>query len=179
MIQISGVVVGLDKVDAMLKGFSLRSMNLIRVFRQKINPSVAKMFERVFDSKGRELGTGVSWVPWRPISAMTQRGRDRPGHGREGPTAILRDTNRLWASLAKLNGPEAVIVYEPLGYSRGTSVPHAKWATGGFISRTVFGRPRRGGPKRVVPRPIAHDPMPKKYTDQWERDIAQHIAENK
>lgn len=178
MISLNGVVVNLPNTERMLKETGIRVADLRRVFRTRIAPSVAELFGRVFATKGAILaGRGVKWVPWQPISPMTRRGRSRPGHGRMGPDAILQDTRRLWASLAKLNGPEAVTVIEPLAFSRGTSVPYARWASGGFISRTVFGRLRKKGPKRVVPRPLSTDSPPAQYLNRWEKDIADFIGD--
>lgn len=150
--------------------------DLSLVFAGPINKSVDTVFRRQFESQGAFGGS-----PWRPLHPVTLKLRQRPGHGRGG---ILRDTNRMWASLTKSGlGPDAIKVVTPHSLERGTSVKYAQWMHTGFKSKYFVvvdkhGLPvpiKRARPKTIPPRPIVPEPMPAEVVSTWEKILVNFL----
>jgi len=130
-----------------------RSLRDFRPAFVVIDKHVTTVFARQFASLGAFGGT--LWAALRP---STIRARASVGRGRGG---ILRDTNRLWASLVKGRGPESVRVIGKDDYRRGTAVPYAQYHQSGTASM-----PQR----QVIP-----DPMPRAVTQVWAKILARYI----
>lgn len=162
-VNVGGAATVLQKLAGAAKDFRT-------VFRARIDPILTRFFGRQFETKGAEGGT-----PWAPLAESTIRGRTRQlaatrtkgvhttskvGRARAGFAAPLRDTLRLWASLAKHTGPEVIKVFEPLMYRRGTSVPYADHA-------------QRAGPGR----PLIPHSMPASYVAEMEAALLAHLEQ--
>jgi hypothetical protein len=143
-----------------------------------INRSVDTYFKRRFDSEGAYGGTR-----WKGHAPATKRARQMRGRGRGG---ILRDRNRLWASLTKSGlGPDAIKRVTDHSLERGTKVPYARPINNGYRSKTFITFDstgaivplRRKHPKRIAARPIipASGP-PNELVQAWERYLAKHIT---
>lgn len=144
-------VQGLVEAQRTTLGIAERVADARPAFRV-LDKHASTVFIRQFASEG--AWGGRSWPRLRPA---TIRARQKPGRGRGG---ILRDTNRLWASLVKV-GPESIRLIEPQRYERGTIVPYA--------FRHQIG-------DRVPVRQIIPDPMPEEVLNTWERILADHFA---
>lgn len=169
-VDVSGA---LAKLSTVLKA----ATDLSPVFGGPINQSVDEAIKKQFDTEGSFSGT-----KWAPLAPVTVKLRGRRGHGRGG---ILRDTNRLWASLTKLGlGPEAIKVVTKNSLVRGSTVPYAQYHQTGYQSRTFVvinkqGDPvalRRKTPRAVPARPPIPDPMPTSVVKSWEEMISRFIA---
>ena len=168
-INTAGAMTVLQQVRHALDDLSL-------VFAGPINKSVDTVFKRQFDSQGAFGGT-----PWRPLHPVTVQLRKRAGHGRGG---ILRDTNRMWASLTKFGlGPDAIKVITPMSLERGTTVPYAGWIHTGFMSKYFVVVDKHGLPvpikraraKKIPARPLVPDPMPAEVVGTWEKVIVNFL----
>jgi phage gpG-like protein len=163
---------------ARLREVMNRTEDLSPVFAGPINKSVNDMFIRVFQSEGSAYG-GKRWAPHAPVTKLL---RKRRGHGRGG---VLRDTNRLWASLTKLGlGPDAVKLVGKQSLTRGTLVTYAEPHQTGYTSRTFVvvdkaGNPvplYRKTPVKIPARPFIPDPMPKQMIVAWEKMITDFVT---
>ncbi len=152
------------------KGFFInlkrRLTDLSPLFDGPIDASVVQFFTRQFASSGK-IG-GYPWAPLRPATIALKRRRGRENMG------ILRDSNRLWASLTKRTGPQVVKNVTSDRYERGTSDPKALPHQTGFTQDTIFGRQRRF-PRTVKPRIIVPDPLPRHLVTAWEKLTVKHI----
>lgn len=157
-------------VDIRPKGFFINLkrlvVNLQPVFEGPIDASVVQFFTRQFASSGR-IG-GEPWAPLRPVTLMLKRRRGRENMG------ILRDSNRLWASLTKRTGPETVMSATDERYERGSSNINALRHQAGYTQTHIFGRLRRH-PREVKPRKIVPDTLPVALTNAWESFVVSHI----
>lgn len=153
MAPVSIRVEGLDGVRIAIEGIRGRVRDATPAFRL-IDKHVTTVFQRQFATEGRFGGK-----PWAQLKRRTVKQRQKPGRGRGG---ILRDTNRLWASLTKGgNVPEGLLVIEPLRYVRGSQVPYA----------AEHQDPRRPG---LAKREIVPDPMPENILNTWQEILARH-----
>ena len=167
------VSVNLGNTLSLLQKLKGKAQDFRSTFRARIDPIVTRFLGRQFETRGAEGQTS-----WAPLSPLTIRNRTRQlaatrtkgvrttskvGRARAGFATPLRDTLRLWASLAKHTGPEVVKVFEPLSYKRGTSVPYAA------VHQTGSRR------KRIPARPIFPDPMPASYVAEFEAAILAHL----
>lgn len=161
------IKVDLKEAERLLNSTLRASMSLQPVFAGSIDKSVSQLFLRRFASEG-------AWGdrPWIRLRPLTLKLRQESGHGRGG---ILRDTNRLWASLVKV-GPESVRVITARTYSRGTAVPYARFHQTGWNQRMIFGR-RRKQTVRVPARPIVPEHIPREMIQSWEKVVARYIEE--
>ncbi len=157
----------LSKIDV----FARKTSDYRPVLQGEVNASVNEFFVNMFAGEG--ANTGAKWAPLAPITVLL---RKRAGHGRGG---ILRDTNRLWASLTKLGlGPEALRAITPTSLERGTLVPYARWINAGYTSKTFVaigadGLPvplRRKVPKLIAPRRLIPEITPG-IVGAWEKFI--------
>lgn len=145
-------VEGFDKVKLDFKKLSKKVADFRPAF-QKIDKHVSLVFRRQFASEGAFGGP-----KWPALAPATIKGRAQSGRGRGG---ILRDTNRLWASLVKI-GPESVRIMRSHYYERGTSVPYAMAHQEGK---------QRGLPKReIIP-----EPLPTSVVNTWEKIILNYV----
>ena len=163
---------------ARLSAVMKQTEDLSPVFAGPINQSLNEMFIKIFATEGAAYG-GKRWAPHAPVTTLL---RKRRGHGRGG---VLRDTNRLWASLTKLgNGPDAVKFVGKQSLVRGTLVTYAEPHQRGFTSRTFVvvgkdGNPvplYRKIPKKIPARPFVPDPMPKQLIGAWEKMITDFVT---
>ena len=160
-VNVLGAQTLFTKLRAGLKDFR-------KAFRDGIDPIVTAFFGKQFETRGSYGGK-----PWAPLSPRTIQGRTRQlkatrtkgvrttskrGRARAGFATPLRDTNRLWASLAKHTGPEVIKHFAPLSYDRGTTVPYAAHA-------------QRAGPGRLV----MPDPPPQFLTTAFESIVLAHL----
>ena len=113
----------------------------------------SRMYRKQFASEGSYLGT-----PWKPLKPKTLKARNRPGGNRGG---ILRDTNRLWASLTKPRAPEGITRFGRTEYQRGTTVPYARF--------------HQQGTKHLPERPLHPDPLPLKIRETFAAMIRRHL----
>ncbi len=118
-----------------------------------IDRYTSRMYRLQFASEGEHLGT-----PWARLTEKTLRARVRPGGNRGG---VLRDTNRLWASLTKPRAPEGVTVMEKHEYMRGSVVPYARF--------------HQEGTDRMPARPLHPDPLPERIQETFVGLILKHI----
>lgn len=162
---------------ARLNAVATAASDLRPVFEGPINQSINEVFTKQFATEG-SFG-GKKWAPQAPVTKLL---RQRRGHGRGG---ILRDENRLWASLTKLGlGPDAVKIVTKGSIIRGTSVPYGKYHQTGYVSKTFvvvnrLGDPvplRRRFPKNIPARPIIPDPMPNNVVRGWEDTLTKFIV---
>lgn len=163
----------LDKLSAAAKA----AVNLKPVLGGPINASIDELMRQQFDSEGAAMGTR-----WAPLAPVTLKLRERRGHGRGG---ILRDTNRLWASLTKLGlGPDALLVVTDASIERGTKLPYAQWQQTGYLSKTFVVLDKAGNAiplkrktfKQIPARPIITEDIPPEFLADWQRMIAEFIA---
>src|SRR5256885_3096208 len=98
-----GATIDLREAFTLLDAKALLSADLTRVFQGPIDARTTRFFERQFETRGSAGGT-----PWPAISPSTQQLRRRSGHGHEGPTVPMRDTNVLWGSYVKSGGPDSI-----------------------------------------------------------------------
>lgn len=144
-----------------------RAEDLTPVLAGPVNESVNRYFVQQFDSEG-----GHGGLRWAKLSPVTLKLRQRRGRGRGG---ILRDTNRLWASLTKLGlGPDAIRIITPRSLERGTSVPYARSHQTGWRGQ-IFGR----GSVTVPARVIIPDPMPRRISQEWVDLIGAYVGRGK
>lgn len=173
------IEVQINVADALtrLGAASTAALNLKPVLGTTINASIDQLFDQQFDSEGAYLGSR-----WAPLAPVTVKLRQRRGHGRGG---ILRDTNRLWASLTKLGqGPDALIILTDTSIERGTKVPYAQWQQTGFLSKTFVVVDKNGNavplrrktPKQIPARPIVTENIPADVLSGWQTAIANFIA---
>lgn len=157
-------------IDIRPKGFFInlkRSLvDLTPFFDGPIDASVVQFFTRQFASSGK-VG-GQPWAPLRPATLALKRRRGRENMG------ILRDSNRLWASLTKRAGPQVVKNVTLDSYERGTSDVKAVFHQEGFTQTHIFGRLRRH-PLTVKPRVIVPDPLPNALVTSWEKLLVRYI----
>jgi hypothetical protein len=146
--------IDLSKALPLLQAEQVLAADLTRVFRGPIDALLTDFFQRQFDTQGAAGGT-----PWASVSPLTSKLRKRSGHGHEGPTAVLRDTNVLWGSYVKAGGPDSIRVIEPQFYSRGSAVPYAAAHQQMRLVTTLFGR-RLREPKTVPARPVVPERLP-------------------
>lgn len=140
--------------------------NMEPLFRGPIDASVVQFFTRQFNSEGK-----VGGEPWAPLRPATLKIKRRSGRENMG---ILRNENRLWASLTKRAGPDTVLRTTPERYERGTSDPKAVWHQKGWTQNTIFGRQRRH-PRKIKPRKMVPDKIPSMLVKAWERLMARYI----
>jgi hypothetical protein len=146
--------VGLAQAVGGLERLARRAANLEPVFRGPIDREVLAFGRAQFDTAGRAGG-----VPWRALSASTiaqKRKLRRDGMG------ILRRFNRLFASVTKRTGPDALVVITPQRYERGTRVPYAL--------------PLVSGTRRGIPaRPIYPANLPPALLTRFATLVARHL----
>ena len=164
-----GTRIDLRQAMTLLDAERLKAADLTKVFQGPIDSLITRFFEQQFGTRGSAGGT-----PWASISALTQKLRSRPGHGHEGPTAILRDTNVLWSSYVKSGGPDSIRVIEPQHYSRGSAVPYAAAHQEQRTIRQLFGRPLRE-PKTVPARPVVPPELPQDVLLGIETAVTEHL----
>ena len=92
---------------------------------------------------------------------------------------ILRATNQLWSSLTKRGGAGQIRVVRPHLLEIGTQVssggfPYPLAHQEGYTSTTIFGKGRRH-PRRVRPRKIVPDELPRGMVNAWETLIARRL----
>lgn len=177
MAVVPQIVIELGQTFEMLTNLSKKAEDISPVLAGPINASIDDLFREQFDSEGA-LG-GQKWAALSPATLFfrSQRGRGRGG--------ILRDSNRLWASLTKFGtGPDAIKVITAKSISRGTRVPYARFHQTGFVSRTFVvadkvGQPVplfRKTPKTIPARPIVPDPIPATFVHKWEKLITEFLS---
>jgi hypothetical protein len=164
-----GTRIDLRQALTLLDAERLKAADLSPVFQGPIDSLITRFFERQFDTRGSAGGT-----PWQNIAPLTQKLRRRPGHGHEGPTAVLRDTNVLWSSYVKSGGPDSIRVIEPQFYARGSAVPYAAAHQEQRTLRMLFGRPLRE-PKTVPARPVVPSELPQDVITGIETAVTQHL----
>lgn len=142
---------GVDGLKMDLKQLASRTKDLRPAF-DKIDKHVSTVFRRQFATEGAFGGQ-----KWDPLKPATIKSRQKAGGNRGG---ILRNFNRLWASLVKI-GPESIRIVRPKYYERGTAVPYAESHQEG---------------EGVPIRHIIPDPMPESVVRTWEKVIADTIA---
>lgn len=170
MLDFGGTRVEMDSALAMLSEVERRTADLRLVFMGPIDASVTTFFEEQFATQGARGGT-----PWAPVSELTSKLRGRPGHGHEGPNAILRDANVLWGSYVKSGGPDSVRVIEPQEYVRGSAAPYAPAHQKAREITKLFGRPL-ANPKTAPARPVVPEAMPDDLIKSWESMILKHLT---
>lgn len=159
----------LRRFDRVLAALQNRAADLSVPFRGPIDARITRFFEAQFETQGAAGG-----IPWAPLGWSTPRLRKRPGHGHEGPSAILRDTNVLWSSYVKSGGPDSIRVIEPKLYVRGSAVPYAGRHQVSRLITMMFGRPLRV-PKVVPARPVVPPELPQALADGIETDVMQYL----
>jgi hypothetical protein len=146
--------IGLAQAVGGLERLARRAANLEPVFRGPIDREVLAFGRSQFETAGRAGG-----APWRALAASTvaqKRKIRRDGMG------ILRRFNRLFASVTKRTGPDALVVITPQRYERGTRVPYAL--------------PLVTGTRRGVPaRPIYPDVLPVPLLTRLATHVARHL----
>lgn len=174
------IVVDVRGALTRLREVAAAAQDLSPVFGGPINQSLDEVFKAQFESEGAAYGT-----KWQSLASVTVALRKRRGHGRGG---ILRDTNRLWASLTKLGlGPDAFKDVGTHSLERGSTVPYGKWHQTGFESKTfvvtkgkgsaiTFVALHRKTPVKVPARPFIPDPFPDKIVDRWVDMITEFIT---
>lgn len=161
-----------------------RATNLVPFWVRDVQPLVTDFLTRRFDSEGAYQG--AKWTPHAPATTAL---RSQPGRGRGG---IGRDLGTLWASLVKSAGstaaPNGLLVLSPTEYVRGTTVRHAQWFAGGYLSKTKprlgvgpDGRPkwyfvRRKEPVQIPARPIFPDPVPGPLVSAVETALTRYLT---
>lgn len=163
------------RVDAtaglkLLDAIRVNSADLRDVFRGKIDQLITRFFEMQFATEGAAGGE-----PWAPISPTTSRLRKRRGHGHEGPTAGLRDTNVLWGSYTKAGGPDSVRVIDKSIYIRGSAVAYAGANQKLRLISTMFGR-RLKKPRPVPARPVLPEKLPPDLLRDIEIAVMEHVV---
>lgn len=154
------VSVGLDQASAALRKLAAVTANATELLAGPVDAAVSQFAEEQFASEGATAGTR-----WAGHTAITERLRARPGHGRGG---IGRDTNRLWASLVKSQGPDAIRRLTSSTLERGTTVPYARFFFGGYTQTQIFGRERHS-PRATPGRPVFPNPMPASFERSLQR----------
>lgn len=167
------VAINLGPADLVLKTLIKQGLDLTPVLGGEVNSILNDFFKQQFASEG--VYGGAKWAPLAPVTLLA---RKRRGHGRGG---ILRDTNKLWASLTKMGlGPNAVRSIRPLSLTRGTSLKYAKWIQSGYVSPTfiVLGKNGQVIPlrRRVAKRVAARMIVPRRLPSQVSQRIAEAIA---
>lgn len=150
-----------------------RSVTDLRpVWHRIVAPDFAQLMRQRFESNGRRgSDTGA---PWKRLSSVTVKLRERNGHGRFGPNAILRDIGRLFRSLVFPVGPDAIRTYTPYTFTWGTAVPYAKYHETGFPNRNVF-RVIKKQSTTTPARPPMPERIPANLRARWARSIANHV----
>lgn len=161
--------IDLSKALTLVQAEQVLAADLTRVFQGPIDALLTRFFEKQFETEGQAGG-----APWPPISPLTSKLRKRAGHGHEGPTAVLRDTNVLWGSYVKAGGPDSIRVIEPQFYSRGSAVPYAAAHQQTRLVATLFGRPLRE-PKTVPAREVVPETLPQDVMDGITSAVIQHL----
>lgn len=164
-----GATIDLREAFTLLDAEQVLATDLTRVFQGPIDARTTRFFERQFATRGSAGGT-----PWPAISPLTQKLRSRSGHGHEGPTVPMRDTNVLWSSYTKAGGPDGIRVIDPQHYARGSAVPYASSHQEPRLVTSLFGRPLRN-PKAVPARPVVPEILPDDYLLGVEQDVATHL----
>lgn len=146
------------------------------VFAGPIDAATTRAFEAQFATKGTRLN-GAPWQPLSPTTIalrtriVTRKGQqmltNRVGQARAGFGAILRNTNRLWASFVKSGGPESVRIITPSTYERGSRLARAALHQTGFTITSMFGRVLRM-PKQVPARPLVPANLPADLVGEFE-----------
>lgn len=151
----------------LITALRVNARDLSPVFHDVVDPSVTDFFEKRFATEGAHGGQR-----WQKLAPLTVKLRRRAGHGRGG---ILRDTGALWSSFIKGSGPLAVRRVTATEYERGSRVAYAAAHQVGWTSKTVFGRARRGGARKIPARPIVPARLPVPLVRSWEGAIVRHI----
>lgn len=174
-----GAVVHMEEVEKLLSDLALKVHDLRPAFR-RIDSNLTALLREQFDTRGKRLGT-----PWKPISPVTvairtnrrmaSKAARRKAIAAKGAGTVLRDTNRLWASYTKPQGPDALRVIDRLRYERGTLVPYARHHQVDQKQTRVFGKPRKQ-PVTVPARPVIPSDMPAPVLKTWEGYLVQYIT---
>lgn len=98
----------LKRIEAQMRAKAARAAD-VRPALVKVNKDLAADGRRLFDSRGAS-GAHGRW----------------PERARPKPHPLMRDTGRLFDSLAKPRGAGRVFDARPDGFAYGTSVPYAK-----------------------------------------------------
>lgn len=170
-LDFAGTRVEIDDALKMLSAVERRTVDLRRVFMGPIDASVTEFFTDQFATQGARGGS-----PWAPVSELTSKLRGRPGHGHEGPSAVLRDTNVLWGSFVKSGGPDSVRAIAPQQYVRGSAVPYAPAHQKAREITKLFGRPLKR-PRTAPARPVVPETMPADLIRSWENMIVRHLEQ--
>lgn len=179
--------VDVSGAERLLESLRAALTDLTPVFRGSVDAYTSAIFREQFESVGQRL-TGTRWAPLslvtirlrtRRVGGRTaRRTTSRVGRARAGFATPGRDTNRLFASLAKAGGPEGLRVITPATYERGTRVRYAaRFSEGGLLTH-MFGRVLKT-PRRVPARPIVPADLPPDVVAEYERLITLWIAEGK
>lgn len=137
-VRVGAAVRELEQVAGRLKDAS-------PVLTGAVDRIVLGFLRRQFETEGAAGGT-----PWAPLSSVTLALKGRYRRARMG---VLRFTNRLMGSLTKRGSPDQLFQVTGQQYSRGTRVPYAVFHQSGYITGSIFGRPRKR-PVQVPARPM-------------------------
>lgn len=151
--------------EEMLEGVSSRMKDLSPVFAGPVDERVTQFLVEQFESEGSAGGT-----PWAPLTSLTLLLRSRYG---AGGSRILYEFGRLFAAAT---GPESLRRITATEYSRGVDSPIAGIQQTGWISRSIFGHPRRN-PVTVPARPIIPNILPQGFVDDVSGIVTRYVAE--
>ncbi len=161
-------LVGVERLQKLLRGIERRGTDMRPLFRGKINKSMTSMFKRQYASKGEF--SGDSWARLRP---STRRWRQRIGGNRGGTDHPLWDTGAGKASLEKV-GPNSFLRITRSTYERGSTLPYMALHQSGFTVRSWGGRTFKS-PRKVPARKSVPDPPPTPIVLVWEVLIARYM----
>lgn len=150
-----------------------RHANLQPFFASTGETIVRRWFARQFATNG-----AVSGQRWQPLSPVTLALKAKRGRAKMG---ILRDSNRLWASLTKRGAPESVVAATRDSLTVGTTVrqpgpgpAYAALHQRGYSITSMFGR-RLTRKRRVPARPIVPDTLPEIWKTEMARGLAKYL----
>lgn len=144
------VLAALATIPALLSGKTADPTGAAELVARAMGIAAASLVREAFVVKARG-GTDSAGESWVPLKESTVKGR-RQGTGATGQVEILRDTDRLLASL----GPGAVQT-SPGQVSVGMNVEYAQ-----FLHE---------GTKTIPPRRLW--PEPKRWPEQWWEEIGE------
>lgn len=140
-----------------------RAQDLSPAMAGPVDQAVTAWTARQFDTEGAHGGSR-----WAPLAPTTLEARKRPGHGKGG---IGRDTNRMWASLAKSPSTEGVVEATAATYRRWTTVTEK-----GTPYPIIF---EKGISGKQPARPIYPTPLPPALVQQVQDILTTYIAYGK
>lgn len=125
--------------------------------RGRVNRAIRGMVRDQFSTQG-----GFGGGSWSPLAPSTLRAKAAKGTISKG---ILRDTDRLFNSIAQLRGQTADTIFEVDHFSLryGTTVPYARF--------------HQDGTRRMPQRVIFPDPIPQAVTDEIDDSLCGWIME--